>query len=104
MPPAATDKQRMVSISMKHFFHTAPDLAFGLCIRQGDLRRVGLFPPLLSGEVGSHFFHIGVKIITGIFKVTKQVRLAVYLFQVDGVVTDVALRYFFLNSRPGVCV
>lgn len=67
---------------MENLLHITPYLAFSGGIGQGNLGWVGTFPPFLGVGVGRHFLHIGVKVIAHIFKIAKQVWLAVYLFYI----------------------
>jgi len=52
-------------------FRVRPNFAFGGCLGQRGLARVGLLPPSLGFRVCGHLFHVRVEVIAGVFEVCE---------------------------------
>ena len=83
------------SIIMKNFFHIGPPFTLGPGFKR-LLARFTNVPPFLSHWVGRHLLHVCFKILSFVFKITKQIPI----FVEDGIIMNIALFNYFQNVRP----
>ncbi len=83
------------SIAVEQLFHRSPPLVW-IARFEWFLAGAALFPPLLSQCIGLHPLHIGLVVLSDIFKVGKQESILV----VDRVVADAALVNHCQHARP----
>ena len=57
---------------MKKHFHRTPGIVATIPMK-GDLAGTCFFPPFLHPSIFAHLFHIGCKIISGVFEITEEV-------------------------------